>query len=102
MNCVAILQTIEVHEGVYNDKPFIAIYADYYDDFGGHRDKVIDKEDTYNFAKDNCVQAYEWKYKNGERTVTSYFFKGLPVEFDKMKDRYREGLSVIRGIKKRS
>lgn len=102
MNCKGILQTIEVHEGVYQDKPFITIYADYYDDFGGHRDKVIDKEDADNFAHDNAVNAYTWKYKNGERTVTSYFFKGLPIEFDKMRDKFREGFSVIRGIKKRS
>lgn len=96
-----ILNTIEVHEGIYNDKPFITVYADYYDDYGGHRDKVTDKEDTVNFAKDNMVSGYEWKYKN-DRSVTSYFFKGMPIEFDRMKDKYKEGHSIIRGIKKRS
>ena len=101
------LSAIEFRTGEYKNKQYTVAYACYVDDFGGHRDKVLDVEDTYYFVKDRYdseekpIKGFEHTNDKGERTQT-FFFYGLPISFDRIKNKYKEGQYCIRGIRERS
>lgn len=95
----ANLGTIEIKNGFYKEKPYVSIYACYVDDFGGHRDKVLCKEDAENFCKDYAIHGV--KIKRNDTETDLFSFAGMAVYIDTTRDKYKEGNSVVVAIAKR-